>query len=155
MAKVIAVYESKFGNTKLVAETIAEGMREVSGIETVVSELKGVDSNQLAEFDAILVGSPNHIGRATRGIRKFIDKLGKLNLEGKLIAVFDTYMGKEFEKAVKKMEQQVTKKAPGLKLVAPGLSIMVGGYQGPVAEGELPKCREFGVKIASQLKGKG
>ena len=31
MAKVIVVYESKFGNTKLVAETIVEGMREISG----------------------------------------------------------------------------------------------------------------------------
>ena len=36
-AKVIVVYESKYGNTKLVAETIAEGMREIEGVETVVS----------------------------------------------------------------------------------------------------------------------
>ena len=43
MAKAIVVYESKYGNTKLVAETIVEGMREVSGVETVLSELKEVD----------------------------------------------------------------------------------------------------------------
>ncbi len=153
MAKAIVIYESKYGNTKLVAETIIEGMREVSGMDVVLSELKEVDLNQLAEFDAILVGSPNHMGGATRGIRKFIDKLGKLNLEGKLAAVFDTYMGKDFEKAVKKMERQISNKVPGLKLAAPGLSVRVEGYYGPIAEGELPKCKEFGVKIASQIKG--
>ena len=150
MAKVIVAYESKWGNTKLVAETIAEGMKEVS--ETAVRELKEVDPNQLADFDAILVGSPNHIGGATKGIRKFIDKLGKLNLEGKLAAVFDTYIGTDYEKAVKKMEKQISKKAPGLKLVTPGLSIRVEGMKGPIAGGELPKCKEFGAKIANQIK---
>ena len=154
MAKVIITYESKYGNTKLVAETITESLREVSGVETVLSELKEVDLNKLIEFDAILVGSPNHIGSATRGIRKFIDKLGKLNLEGKLAAVFDTYIGKDFEKAVKKMEKQIGEKVRGLKLAVLGLSIKVEGMKGPIAEGELPKCKEFGVKIASQLKGK-
>ncbi len=153
MAKVIVVYESKYGNTKLVAETIVEGMREVSGIEMVVNELKEVRLNQLVEFDAILVGSPNHIGRATRSIRKFIDKLGNLNLEGKLAAVFDTYIGKDYEKAVRKMERQISEKVPGLKLAAPGLSIRVEGMKGPIAEGELPKCKEFGTKIAIQTKG--
>ena len=151
LAKAIVIYESKYGNTKLVAETIAGGMREVSGVETVLSEMKEADLKQLNKFDAILVGSPNHIGNATKSIRKFIDGLGKLNLEGKLSAVFDTCIGNDFEKAVRKMEKQMSKKAPGLKLAAPGLSIRVEGMKGPVTEGELPKCTDFGAKIATQL----
>jgi flavodoxin len=153
MAKAIIIYESKYGNTRLVAETIAEGMRQVSGIETVVTELKKVDQKTLAEFDAILIGSPNHMGGATMGVRRFIDKLGKLKLEGKLVAAFDTYMGNQYEKAMKKMEQQLGKKASGLKLISPGLSIMVRDMKGPISEGELPKCKDFGGKIATQLKG--
>jgi len=39
-----------------------------------------------------------------------------------------------------------------LKLVAPGLSIKVQGMKGPILEGELLKCREFGNKIATQMK---
>ena len=152
MAKVIVVYESKYGNTRLVAETIIEGIREVSGTETVLSELKEVNLNQLSDFDAILVGSPNHIGNATRGIRKFIDKLGELNLQGKLTAVFDTYLGGDFEKAVTKMEKRISKKVPGLELVVSGLSIRVKGLKGPIAEGELSKCKEFGIKTATQIK---
>ena len=153
MAKAIIIYESKYGNTKLVAEALVEGIREVSGIETVLSVVKEVDLNQLTDFDAILVGSPNHMGSATRGIRQFIDRLGKLNLEGKLTAVFDTYLGRDFEKAVKKMEKQIGQKVPGLKLAVPGLSIRVDGTKGPITEGELPKCKEFGTKIAALLKG--
>lgn len=152
MARAIIVYESKYGNTKLVAERIAEGINQISGMEAVLTEVSEVDLNQIAGLDIILVGSPNHIERATRSIRKFIDKLGKLNLENKQGAVFDTYLAKDFEKAVKKMEKQIGEKVSGLKLIAPGLSIRVNGMKGPIADGELPKCKEFGVKIATHTK---
>ena len=152
MAKVIVAYESKYGNTRLVAEAIIEGMREVEEIETVLSELKEADLNKVPDYDEILIGSPNHWGGPTRGVRKFIDKLGKLNLEGKLFAVFDTCLGKDFEKAVKKMEKRINEKVPGLKQIAPGLSTRVQGMKGPLVEGELPKCKEFGNKIATQIK---
>ena len=152
MAKVIVVYESKYGNTKLVAEAIIEGISEIEGIEAVLSELKEVDLNNIADYDAILVGSPNHFGGPTRSIKKFIDKLGKLSLKGKMFAVFDTYLVNDFEKAVKKMEKRINEKVSGSKQLAPGLSIKVQGMKGPIFEGELPKCKEFGNKIATQLK---
>ena len=154
MAKVIVVYESKFGNTKLVAETITEGMREVSGIETVVSELKAVDRSKLADFDAIVIGSPTHAGNATRGIRKFVGNLGELKLEGKLMAIFDLHMSPVVGRVVGKLEKQIGEKAPGLKIAIPGLSMQVKGLRGPILEGELSKCKEFGVKIGTLLKNK-
>jgi len=152
LAKVIVVYESKYGNTKLVAETIIEGMNEVEGTETAIRELKEVNLDKIIEYDAILVGSPNHFGGPTRSIKKFIDKLGKFPLKGKKFAVFDTYIKGDFEKAVKKMEKRINEKAPELKQIAPGLSIKVQEIEGPILEGELPKCREFGNKIATHLK---
>ena len=155
MAKVIVVYESLFGNTRMVAESIIEGMSEVSGIEATLSKPKGVDLNQLTKYDAILVGSPNHIGGVTMTVRRFISRLGKINLEGKLVAVFDTYaVDRDFEKVVKKLEKGIGEKVPGLKLAVPGLSIKVRGIKGPIVEGELPKCKEFGVKIGTLLQNK-
>jgi len=151
MGKAVIIYESKYGNTRLVAEAIIKGMKEVSEIGIVLSELKEVDLNQVKESELILIGSPNHLGTATRSIRKFIDNLGKLGLDGKAVAVFDTYLGNDYEKATKKMEKQINEKVPGLKLAAPSLSIRVDGMKGPISEGELPKCKEFGVKIAAQL----
>ena len=151
MAKVAVVYDSKHGNTQRVAETIAEGMGEVEGLETLVSQFKEASLEQIAGSDVILIGSPNHIGKATRGIRKFINELAEADLEGKLATVFDTYVGGDFEKAMKKMERQIREKVPELKLIAPGLSIEVQGMKGPIAEGELSKCRDFGKRIADQI----
>jgi len=151
MTKAMIIYDSKYGNTRLVAETVAEAMGEVADIEATVREIKTVDLTQITDSDAILVGSPNHMGKATRRTRKFIDSLGQADLKGKMAAVFDTYIGKDFEKAVKKMEEQITARIPDLKLVTPGLSIRVSGMKGPVVEEELPKCREFGSKIANEI----
>jgi flavorubredoxin len=152
MVKVLVVYDTKYGNTKLVAEKIMEGISEVEGVETAISDVEEVNLENVADSDAILIGSLNHIGTPARSIRKFIDKLGKLDLKAKWVAVFDTYLGGDFEKAVKKMEKRIGEKVPGLKLIIPGLSIKVGGMKEPIVEGELPKCKDFGRKIATQLK---
>ena len=152
MASAIVIYESKHGNTKLVAEKIAEGIRQASGVEAEVRGLKKINPEGLTEFDAIVIGTPNHWGGATRGTRKFIDGLARFSFEGKLAAVFDTYLGSDFEKAVKKMEKQIAEKAPSLSLAALGLSVRVEGMKGPITEGELPGCQDFGVTIGNRLK---
>ena len=114
-------------------------------------EIGQVDLDVIVDFDSILIGSPVHIGRPTGSIRKLIDKLGKLKLDNKKVAVFDTYMRTDFEKAVKKMEKQIEQKAPQLELLIPGLSIQVEGFKGPITADDLPKCKEFGVNIATKL----
>ena len=152
MVKVLVVYDTKYGNTKLVAEKIVEGISEVEGVETAISDVEEVNLEKVADYDAIWIGSPSHIGISARSIRKFIDKLGKLDLKAKWVAVFDTYLVGDFEKAVKKMEKRIGEKVPGLKLMIPGLSIKVGGTKGPILDEELPKCKDFGRKIATQLK---
>ena len=151
LVRVIVVYDTKHGNTKLVAEKIMEGISEVKGIETAISDVEETDPKKAAGYDAILIGSPTHFGGPVRGINKFIDRLGKLDLKAKLVAVFDTYLGEDFEKSVKKMEKRISEKVPGLKLMTSGLSIRVDGMKGPVTDGEFPKCKDFGKKIATQL----
>jgi hypothetical protein len=61
-------------------------------------------------------------------------------------------MGGDFNKAVLKMEDRVKKKASSLDLISPGLSIKVDGMKGPIADGELSKCRDFGKKISDQIR---
>jgi len=50
------------------------------------------------------------------------------------------------------MEKRIGKKVPALKLITSGLSIKVDGTKGPITDGELPKCKDFGKKIATQLE---
>jgi len=55
MKKAIIIYESKYGNTRLVTEAIADGMQEVPGIETTLSEVTTVDITGLSEVDATVI----------------------------------------------------------------------------------------------------
>ena len=154
MAKVVVVYESKYGNTKLAAEEITAGIEEASGkVEVILSEVKQVDFDDVISADGILIGSPNHWGKASGDIRNFIDKIGEINLNRVPVAVFDTYISKDFEKAVKKMEKQLTEKVPSLDIGIPGLSLKIKGSKGPLEDGELEKCKQFGVKFGGLVKG--
>ena len=78
--------------------------------------------------------------------------MGKLKLKAKGGAVFDTFLGKDFEMAAKKMEKRLDEKVPHLRLITSGLSIRVDEMKGPITEGELQKAGEFGKKITKQLE---
>lgn len=153
MVKVFVVYDSKHGNTKLVAEKILEGIREFVGIETAIGYVKEIDIEKVADYDAIVLGAPNHMGRPSRTMKKFVDRLAELDLKAKNVAVFGTYSGRvrPVDRAVKKLGKMAEKKLPNLTLISPGLSIRVNGIPGPIVEGELPKCVDFGKKIAGQI----
>jgi flavodoxin len=152
MTKAIVIYESKYGNTKLVAEKIVEGMREIGEVDATLNNISEVDIKRVPDYDIILVGSPNHMGGPTRSIKKFIDGLKMPEMKGKYIAVFDTYMGKDFEKAVKKMKSRIKKMALGSKPDILGLSIKVQGMKGPIDSDEFPKCKKFGHDIANLMR---
>jgi multimeric flavodoxin WrbA len=153
LVKVFAVYDSKHGNTKLVAEKILDGIREFVGIETAIGYVKEIDIEKVADYDAIVLGAPNHMGRPSRTMKKFVDRLAELDLKAKNVAVFGTYSGRvrPVDRAVKKLGKMAEKKLPNLTLISPGLSIRVNGIPGPIVEGELPKCVDFGKKIACQI----
>ena len=161
MVKVLVTYDTKYGNTQRVGELIAEGLKAASA-DVSVENMKEVNFNEVGSFDAILMGSPNHMGRPTRTFNKFVDKLRKADLKNKTLVAFDTYIGQkvegiyqpgsnQFQKALSKMEERLRDKMPSLKLISPGLSIAVSGMKGPIVKSEIPKCKEFGQKIAPLL----
>jgi flavodoxin len=152
--KVFVIYDSKYGNTKIVAESILEGLKQVEGIEATIGYAKEVDSQRLASYDVLILGAPNHMASPSRTMKKFVDRLVELDLQAKNVVVFGTYSGRvrTTDRAVKKLEKIVEKLLPNLKLLSPSLSVKVKGVTGPVVEGELSKCIDFGRGIANQLK---
>ncbi len=153
MVKVIVLYDSKHGNTKIAAEKILEGIKEFGEFKTEIAYVKEVDIGKVASYDVIVLGAPNHMGRPSQTIKKFVNRLAEQDLKGKRVAVFGTYAGKEREdRAVKQLENTAAKKLQGKILLSPGLSVRVNGITGPIVEGELPKCVEFGRKIAALIK---
>jgi flavodoxin len=152
--KVFVIYDSKYGNTKLVAMKIVEGLNQADGLDVAVEYVKDVDPQKLVGYDLLVIGAPNHMGKPSWTMRKFVDSLAATNLDAKWFAVFDTYFQREryFQKAMKKLERQVNERLPNLEVLTPGLSVRVKGVNGPVVEGELAKAKEFGERIAAKLK---
>jgi flavodoxin I len=151
--KSFIVYDSKYGNTKTVAENIMQALTD-EGIETDIGYAKEVEPQKLLCFDALIFGSPNHMGKPSRTITKFLDSLVEIQLNAKAAAAFDTYFQRErnFGKAMRKLEKHISQRLPDVALVTPGLSVRVAGVNGPIVEGELPKAKEFGKKLAERLK---
>jgi hypothetical protein len=58
--RAVVVYESMFGHTRVIAESIGSGLR--SGIERVeVSRVSDTDPDGLAGADLVVVGGPTHV----------------------------------------------------------------------------------------------
>jgi flavorubredoxin len=152
--KIFVAYDSSYGNTKVAAEAIAEGLRGVEGVEVSVASVKEVDVNKVAGYDVLVLGAPNHMARPSRTMMKFVEKLVGLDLRANYVAVFGTYSGKLRypDRAVKKMEKTLGEKFPKMSLVSPSLSVRVHGVTGPIFDGELDRCKEFGKRIAKQVK---
>ncbi len=149
LTNIIIIYDSWFGNTQVVAETIAKGINEIEKNPVHIKKIKDIEPNDVLDYDIILIGSPNHMGGPTRKVKKFIDNLGKLKIDDKQIAVFDTYVRKNVHigKTVRKIEKRISEKLSDLKIITEGLSIQVKGVRGPLEKGELSKCILFGNKL--------
>jgi hypothetical protein len=136
---------------ELVARSIDEGMKEVPETEAVMVDVKGLASDRIIGFDIVMLGVIDGCFGPTGDTKTFIDGISKTGVKEQSTVVFDTYVKKEFG-TLRKIEKRISDKAPGLKLVTPGLSIRVDGPNGPIATDELSKCREFGRKLASELR---
>jgi len=91
MAKGIVVYYSRSGNTKQMAEIIAEAMNG-AGLPAECKSVDKVKAEQLLNYDAIVVGSPTYYGHMAAEIKRLFDDCvgfhGKL--DGKVGAAFSS-----------------------------------------------------------------
>ena len=89
MAKGIVVYYSRSGNTKEMAEIIAEAMNG-SDLPTECKPVNKVKAEDLLGYDAIVVGSPTSYGHMAGPVKELFDETvswhGKL--DGKVGAAF-------------------------------------------------------------------
>jgi len=105
MTEVLVLYYSTYGHIETLASAVAEGAREVEGAQVTVkrvpelmprdvAEKAGAKLDQaaplaepaeLAEYDAIIVGTPTRFGNMASQMRNFWDQTGGLWMNGKLI----------------------------------------------------------------------
>jgi NAD(P)H dehydrogenase (quinone) len=112
MTKILVLYYSSYGHTEAMAKAVAEGAASIEGtqVETKrvpelvpdeVAEKSGFKRDQeapiatvdeLADYDAIIFGTPTRFGNMTAQMRNFLDQTGGLwaqnALVGKVGSVF-------------------------------------------------------------------
>src|SRR5438045_2722421 len=64
LMRAVVIYESMYGNTHLVAEAIADGLR--SGADATVLAAHDSDAEALTDVDLVVVGGPTHVHGMSR-----------------------------------------------------------------------------------------
>lgn len=92
MLKVLIIYYSRSGNTKNMAELIAEGVKAEKDVEVEVKAVQETRVEELIEADGIVIGSPTYYGTMASEVKKFIDDSVKFHgrLEGKIGGAFSS-----------------------------------------------------------------
>lgn len=89
MPKVVIVYHSGFGHTKVVAESVVRGANTVADISAVaisVDELPDAEPDgelggrwaELDDADAIVLGCPTYMGSVSAGLKRFMEATGSI-----------------------------------------------------------------------------
>jgi NAD(P)H dehydrogenase (quinone) len=105
MAKVLVLYYSMYGHIETMANAVAEGVRSVTGTEVTIKRVPELMSedvarkagakldqaapiatvDELPQYDAIIFGTPTRFGNMSAQMRNFLDRTGRLWLNGNLI----------------------------------------------------------------------
>lgn len=105
MAKVLVLYYSSWGHVEAMAKSVAEGVKEVPGVEVTIKRVPELVSeevraafhykkdltgdiatvDELPDYDAIIIGTPTRFGNMAAQMRNFLDQTGGLWAKGALI----------------------------------------------------------------------
>ncbi len=111
MTRILVLYYSSYGHVRQLADSVASGASSVPGTtvdvrrvpETIPKDIREAsgfvtdntpvaDPGVLADYDAILIGTPTRFGMMAGQMKQFLDQLGSLwvknALVGKVGAVF-------------------------------------------------------------------
>jgi Multimeric flavodoxin WrbA len=154
--KIAIVYYSKTGNTKKVAELIAEGANTNENVEAKCISIEEVDKEFLMEAKTVIFGSPTIYGTYSWQIKQWLDSARSVKLGGKLGAVFATASfvggGAELAELALIAELLVIGMLVYSSGVAEGQPFI---HYGPVCiqegdEGQKERARIFGERIAKK-----
>lgn len=165
MTRAWVVYESMFGNTRQVAQAIADGLAGSAEVE--IHEV-GHAPALPPDLALLVLGAPTHAfglsrpstredasrtsGRAVEsssGIREWLDTV-RLGPNPPVTAVFDTRVRATFSgSAAKKMAKRLQRL--GGTAVLDRQSYWVDGTEGPLVDGEIARARSWGRDLAGLL----
>ena len=147
MTKALVLYHSQeYGNTKLMAEAVAEGLKAAGCEVTLFNSNEGrFDLTKFPQYDCVAFGSPDYYSYVAGTLKTFMDdhyihdvRKGLAGLKGKPYALFYTHGGGgRVKEAMKSLFKRVGKQV-GEPL----------GTEGKPDSDILAKCRALGLELA-------
>ncbi|HGE72965.1 TPA: flavodoxin [Candidatus Poribacteria bacterium] len=142
--RALVIYDTNFGNTKIIAEAIAKEL----GSDAKAVSVSDFDIKELEGIELLVVGSPIIGWRPSERMGKFLASLNKDQLKGVKSATYDTrvkvfFHGDASRKIAKKLEDA------GAEIIDKPQAFFVKGKEGPLLDGEVEKATEW----AKRLKG--
>ena len=128
----LVIYDSQYGNTERIAQTIADTLRAFGRVQAV-----RVDPAHPVSFqgmDLLILGCPTQGFRPTPAMQSFLGNVSYQSLRGLAVACFDTRIHGPFGSAARGMVRKLQKM--GVSPLLPPQSFFVKGTQGPLESGE-------------------
>ncbi len=90
--QILILYYSKGGNTRKLAEKIAQGVKEVVGVKALLKTTEEVTKDDFLASSGIIAGSPVYFGIMAAQLKKIFDEFVgvRKRMEGKVGAAFAT-----------------------------------------------------------------
>lgn len=156
--KILVLYHSKGGNTKKLAEAIAEGVNQVADAEAVLKKTDQVEKSDFESAAGVIAGSPVYFGLMAAELKKiFDDFIGvRRKMEGKVGAAFATSGDPTGGKETTMMSIIQTMMIYGMIIVGDPMSAT--GHYGTACAGEpddttLENGKKLGRRVA-EVAGK-
>lgn len=156
MLKILIVYDSVFGNTALIAETMGKSLDDTYQVD--VKHIDQFDHELLKKIDMLIIGSPTRAFSPTKKISSALKKLTVDELNRLKISVFDTRinMSEVNNKILKSLEKKqgyasdsmikILKKK-GFDITNGIGAFYVEGTKGPLEKDEIEKAAQWVNKI--------
>jgi flavorubredoxin len=143
MNKILILYYSRTGNTKKMAEAVAEGAKALQGVEVELNYY--VPAETLGDYDAIMIGVPTYHHDMTIDIKNLFEEAAekKISLKGKVGATFGSY---GWSGEAPKLVLEIMKNKFEMSITEPPL---LAKYVPDQAM--LERCKELGKRIAERL----
>ncbi len=157
MSSVLVIYESRTGNTKLMAEAVAEGVKE-AGVEVNLKPVKEATNEDLLNAGGIIVGTYTSYGILAGETKEFFDRSVKIHrkLQGKVGGAFASSgkLGGGNETTVLSILQMLL--VHGMIIPGDSSSPHFGAIAlGKPDETSLKGCRNLGKRVANLVKSLG
>ncbi|NHK32746.1 MAG: hypothetical protein FK730_15460 [Asgard group archaeon] len=148
---LILYHSQEYGNTKAMAEALAEGARSAGAKVTLFNTNENrFDIEQFRLYDVVAFGSPDYYSYLAGGLKVFVDdlyiarKTNRQGLENKPYGLFYSHGGggrirEPFEKLV------------GMMRMGSKIGKTVESYGSP-NNNVLEECRELGKQLAESTK---